>query len=277
MTQTQASRINALSNILSSSTASTPPPTGTNGEGDVLRFPHDTPNGIADAVKNSATDAGGVISFPPGDCSRETANDRETAQNILIRSHTMGLKMTEFREGNCSSNPAKRKKTSTANITSRFLCNLCNSAYDTLAELHFHTVQTHGKYGCHLCKSTFSKRPSLIQHILKHSEVMPFQCDLCGATAHRKDYLIRHIRQWHQECLIPKEHIRQLHCVRKLVEPLLRKITEDNLSRSNHQPVESDILGHHPGNSFTFVETSKVHKAPETKKEKIWSEQTEGS
>ncbi|KAM7532903.1 hypothetical protein Aperf_G00000128413 [Anoplocephala perfoliata] len=260
VTQTQARRINKLSDIPSTSTALVLPSAGTNREIDILPFPDDTSNVIADVVKSSAANTSVVTSLSSKDCNGENANGRKAVQTALICSPTAKLNVTET--GNSHPPPAKRRRTSTVRNTSRFICNLCKSACSSLSELDFHTKQTHGTYRCQYCQVTFTQHCNLVRHIIKHGGVMPFQCDICGAADYRKDDLVRHIKKHHQDCLTPKAHIKQLHSVRKLAKALMRGTPEVSLGEANQQTAKSDNLGPHPDNTSEAVNTSQIHKAP---------------
>ena len=92
--------------------------------------------------------------------------------------------------------PSKRRRTHTR-TTRNFACDQCHDVYNSLRDLHHHTMNTHKSYLCMHCNVKFTKRCNLQRHALQHGGFKLFGCAICAQSYFRKDYLMRHLVKSH--------------------------------------------------------------------------------
>ena len=78
-------------------------------------------------------------------------------------------------------------------------CNQCEDVFDSMQELHAHTISVHGHYRCRQCNTKFTQRSNLLRHSLKHEGRKPFACTACAKCYYRRDHLQRHLNNLHPD------------------------------------------------------------------------------
>ena len=85
--------------------------------------------------------------------------------------------------------------------THKFLCRICNRAYQSNPGRLKHEQFEHGSLPllqCDSCGKQFKRKDRLKDHIAtKHSAATPHQCPYCNSAFKLRDYLRKHVNQYH--------------------------------------------------------------------------------
>ena len=89
----------------------------------------------------------------------------------------------------------------------RYVCNICDKAYECLKGLKEHERNQHlnqpiKKWKCEVCGSLFKKRAFLLTHELIHSRD-ELKCDQCGKDFNQLTNLQQHVRLVHDKLRYP--------------------------------------------------------------------------